>query len=99
MPHSNQAKKRLRQNEKRRQNNRTVRSAMKTHIKRVLQAVENGDAAAAKMELPVAMKKIDKAAKKKIIHEKQASRKVSRLSKKVNSLDKKENAESAENAV
>ena len=89
MPHSRQAKKRLRQSIKRNEVNRSVKSTMKTHIKKVLKAVESGDAAAAKAELPKAMKKIDKAAKKNVIHSNQASRRIARLSKKVVALEKK----------
>ena len=86
MPHSKQAKKRLRQNVKMRAHNRSIKSAMKTHIKKVLQAVEAGDLDAAKERLPLAMKKIDKAAKRSVIHKNQAARKISRLSRKVNNI-------------
>jgi small subunit ribosomal protein S20 len=66
---------------------------MKTHIKRVLKAVEAGDAAAAHAELPKAMKKIDKAAKRNVIHGNQASRRIARLSRKVSALEQKAGAE------
>ena len=88
MPHSRQAKKRLRQSVKRKDQNRAVKSTMKTHVKKVLKAVAAGDAAAARAELPAAMKKIDKAAKKNVIHANQASRRIGRLSKKVSALEK-----------
>ena len=66
MPHSNQAKKRLRQSEKREEQNRSMKSSMKTHIKKVVNAINEGDAVVAKKEMPTAMKKIDKAVKKNL---------------------------------
>ena len=88
MPHSKQAKKRLRQDQKRRLVNRAMKSSMKTHIKRVLRALEEGNVALAKSELPRAMKKIDKAAKRRVIHPKQASRRIGRLSRRVAVFEK-----------
>ena len=61
---------------------------MKTHIKRVIKAVEANDLETAKKELPIAMKKIDKVAKRNIIHKNQASRKISNLSRRVASMSK-----------
>ena len=86
MAHSNQAKKRIRQNMKRQLLNKATASAMRTHVKKVLQAVENGDAKAAKAALPMAIKRIDKAAKKNVIHANTAARKKSRVMRAVNSL-------------
>ena len=63
--------------------NKTKRSAMKTHIKRVLKAVEDGDKDTAGKELAVAQKKIDKAAKTRVIHPNNAARKISLLSRRV----------------
>lgn len=78
MPNTNQAKKRLRQDEKRRLQNKAVRSSMRTAIKKVLSA-DSPDAVAAAM--PEAMKRIDKAAKTNVIHDNAAARYKSRLSK------------------
>jgi len=61
-------------------------STMKTYIKKVINAVEEGDAEKANAELPIAMKKIDKVAKKNIIHKNQASRKISYICRKVAQL-------------
>lgn len=88
MPNINSAKKRLRQDKVKTARNRAFKSAMKTHIKKVLKAVELGDAETAQKELPVAMKKIDKAAKNNIIHSNTAARKISRLASSVNRLSK-----------
>jgi len=78
MPNTKQAKKRVRQDEERRQHNKTVKSSMRTAIKRVLLA---DDPEAAKKALPAAMKRIDKAAKNNVIHDNAAARYKSRISK------------------
>jgi small subunit ribosomal protein S20 len=77
--------KRNRQNEKRRVRNRTVRTELRTRIKNALaaaEAAEAGDATGA--DAVEAMKMIDKAATKGIIHANTASRRKSRLQKRLN---------------
>jgi small subunit ribosomal protein S20 len=74
--------KRNRQNEKRRVRNRTVRTELRTRIKNALAAAEAGDATGA--DAVEAMKMIDKAATKGIIHANTASRRKSRLQKRLN---------------
>lgn len=88
MPHSKQAKKRLRQSFVRRARNQTVKSAYRTYIKRFTTALEQGDVEAARKELPLTMKQIDKAAKKGVIHWNQAARKISRLHARLNKMEK-----------
>ena len=88
MPHTKSAKKRLRQNEKRRLANKAKKSVMKTYIKKVLNAVKENNLEDAKKFLPIAMKKIDKAAKTNVIHKNNAARKKSRISKAVALLEK-----------
>lgn len=78
MPNNKQAKKRMRTNEERRVHNKTIRSSMRTAMKKVLQADTREAADAA---LPAAMKRIDKAAKTNVIHDNAAARLKSRLSK------------------
>jgi small subunit ribosomal protein S20 len=78
MPNNKQAEKRVRLTEKRRQENKVVRTSMRSAVKKVL-AAETKDAAEA--ALPVAMKRIDKAAKKHVIHANAAARTKSRLAK------------------
>ena len=80
MAHSKQAAKRHRQNVKARARNKTERTAMKTAIRSV-QRAESLDAAKAGM--PLAMKRIDKAAKSRVIHPNAAARLKSRLAKKL----------------
>lgn len=79
-------KKRARQNEKRRQHNITMRSALRTTIRKVVSAVETGDASTAAAELPHAIRALGKASSKGLIHRNQAARKISRLTRRVNSV-------------
>jgi small subunit ribosomal protein S20 len=76
MPNSKQAAKRMRQNEERRARNKSDRTAMKTAVKKVLQA---GTSEEARTRLPEAMKRVDKAAKKNVIHKNTAARIKSRI--------------------
>lgn len=85
MPNTASAKKRLRQNAKRRQHNRTLRSRMRTQIRRVREAVDAGDGEKAQAEFRVAAKRLDQAAAKNLIHKNAAARSKSRLSKLVKS--------------
>jgi len=80
MAHTKQAAKRNRQNIKARTRNKVQRSVMKTAIRGVRRA-ESVDAA--KESLPLAMKRIDKAAKNRVIHPNAAARLKSRLAKKI----------------
>ena len=84
MPQSAQAKKRVRQDEVRRLHNRALRSSMRTAIRRVEEACEAKDETTARTALVAAMKRIDKCAKRNIVHKNTASRKKSNLAKMVN---------------
>ena len=86
MPNTPSAKKRLRQNDKRRQHNRTLRSRMRTQLRRVRDAVVAGDTEKAQAELRVATKRLDQAAAKNLIHKNAAARSKSRLNKLVKSV-------------
>jgi small subunit ribosomal protein S20 len=71
-------KKRNRQNERRHERNKAVRSELKTRVKRAGEGVATGaDDAAERLRL--AQKRLDKAGEKGIIHKNQAARRVSRL--------------------
>lgn len=74
MAHSKQALKRNRQNAKARNANKTARSAMKTAVKKAARTGSPDDQA-------TAMKRIDKAAKKGVIHRNAAARKKSRMAR------------------
>jgi small subunit ribosomal protein S20 len=78
--------KRIRTNEKARQRNVAVRSALKTSVRRFRSAAEAGDAAAATEALQVASKALDKAASKGVIHKNQAANRKSGMAKQVASL-------------
>lgn len=86
MPTSKQAKKRVRQGEKKRQHNRIIRSTLRTQIKKVEKAIADNDTAAVQ-ELYRAMEsRIDKAARKGIIHKNAAARKKARLAKRLQAM-------------
>ena len=77
--------KRNRQNEKRRLRNKGIRSEINSRVKTAIKNTESG--AANPADLQEAVKKIDKAVAKGIMHKNTAARKKSRLSKKLNSLE------------
>jgi small subunit ribosomal protein S20 len=80
------AEKRNRQRIKRTDRNRAAKSAVRTLVKRVRTALAAKDKAAATTALKNAVKALDKAATKGVVHEKAASRTVSRLSAQVHAL-------------
>jgi small subunit ribosomal protein S20 len=75
-----------RQNARRNERNATLRSALRTAVKKVLVAVEQTDVTAAQDELPQAVRALGKATTKGIVHKNYAARKISRLTHKVNAL-------------
>tara|TARA_Y100000768_G_scaffold330247_1_gene268851 strand:+ start:9360 stop:9620 length:261 start_codon:yes stop_codon:yes gene_type:complete len=77
--------KRNRQNEKRRLRNKGIRSEINSRVKTTLKNAESDNATSE--DLQEAVKKIDKAVAKGIMHKNTAARKKSRLSKKLNSLE------------
>jgi small subunit ribosomal protein S20 len=83
MPNTASAKKRLRQNEARRQRNRAVKSAVRTQIKKVLQTLQSGDVAKAEIEFRSAARRLDQASAAKIIHANAVARHKSRLQKRI----------------
>jgi len=84
MPHTKSAKKRLRQTAKRRTRNRTVKKAVKLHVRDVFQAAKEGALDKLRAEFEKATKKLDKAAAKGVIHPNQAARKKSQLARLLN---------------
>jgi small subunit ribosomal protein S20 len=77
--------KRIRQNEKRRLRNQAWRTRIKTSIKKVEEAIAQKNQETIQTLLKEAIKIINKAASKGVIHKNTASRKISRLMKKINS--------------
>ncbi len=86
MAHSLSAKKRDRQNEKRKMQNRARRSELKTVGRKFGETVQGGDAAAAEKQMQALYKKADQTAAKGTIHKNTAARKKSRAAKMLNAL-------------
>jgi small subunit ribosomal protein S20 len=78
--------KRMIQGEKRRVRNRHVKSTVKTHIKSYLKTLEENNPETVKETLKRTIITINKAASKGVIHKRNASRKISRLTRKYNAL-------------
>jgi small subunit ribosomal protein S20 len=85
MAHSRSAEKRVRQNERSRNRNKSIRTGLKTQLKK-FQAAE---APAQVVEYRRAVSAVDKAAKGGIIHPNKAAREKSRLSRAMSALSKK----------
>ena len=82
MPNNPSAAKRMRQEQKRRLHNRSIKSLVKTQITKARQAIDNeADAEAA---VRAAVSELDRAAKKGVIHPNNAARRKSRLMKQLN---------------
>ena len=82
MPNHKSAEKRMRQNEKRKQINRSNRTRVRTSIKKLRGALDgNGDVTAL---LPQTISTIDKAVQKGVMHKNTAARYKSRLTARVN---------------
>jgi small subunit ribosomal protein S20 len=83
---SAQAKKRARQNVKQRQHNASLRSMVRTYIKKTVAAIATGEYAAATAAYKAAVPVIDRMADKGIIHKNKAARHKSRLNTKIKAL-------------
>lgn len=86
MPNIKSAKKRVLVSEKKAEQNKAIRSEVKSEIKKVLNLVKENKAEEAKAALPAAFAVIDSAASKNIIHANNAANKKAKLAKKVNSM-------------
>lgn len=89
MAHSLQAKKRARQNIKKKTINRARKSQVKTQVKHFEEALAKGDIEAAKEQLRLVTQKLDKTASTSTMHKKTAARKKSRLTRRFNALKAK----------
>ncbi|HSU03914.1 MAG TPA: 30S ribosomal protein S20 [Nocardioides sp.] len=78
--------KRNKQNEKARQRNQAVKSRLKTSVRKFRELAETGDKDAAVAAGRDAMKALDKAASKGVIHDNQAANRKSSIAKKAASL-------------
>lgn len=86
MPNNPSTKKRLRQTAKRQARNKAMRSEMRTYHKQILERIEAGDRAGAEGLLPAVYQRLDKAAKRRVIHPNTAANQKSRLARKVQAL-------------
>jgi small subunit ribosomal protein S20 len=89
MPNIASARKRLRQNLKRRARNRSTKAELKTEIRQVREAAAAGNLKQAEVDFRIAVAKIDRAAGKRIIHPNRAARLKSRLSARLKAARKK----------
>ena len=78
--------KRIKTNEKARLRNKSVKSSLKTAIRKYREAAEAGDAAAAATLQRDASKLLDKAASKGVIHANQAANRKSAMAKRTAKL-------------
>ena len=86
MANSPQARKRARQNDKRRAQNVGMRSMMRTEIKKILKAMDDGDKSAAESAYKSAVPLIDKMADKELLHKNKAARHKSRLNTRIQAM-------------
>lgn len=88
MANTRSAIKRVRQNPKRRLRNRNYTARARTFVKKAFETFETGEAEPAKKATLEAIRVLDKAAEKGILHKNNASRRKSRLMKHLNTLGK-----------
>ncbi|TMC22084.1 MAG: 30S ribosomal protein S20 [Chloroflexi bacterium] len=86
MPNNAAAEKRMRQEQKRRTHNRSVKSLVKTQVTKARVAITSAsmDQATAEVAVRAAVSELDRAAKKGVLHKNNAARRKSRLMKQLN---------------
>ncbi|MDD3392117.1 MAG: 30S ribosomal protein S20 [Bacilli bacterium] len=87
MPNMKNAVKKVKVNAKKKISNNEFEASMKTAIKNTEKAVKNNDKSKASDEFKKAIKRIDKAAAKGVIHKNASARHKSNLAKKVNEME------------
>ena len=87
MAHSLSAKKRIRQNIKRRGRNRWRKQQIKEAVREFHEALRAGDKAKAAEQLKVVYKRLDRVAAKGTIHKNAAARRKSRLARKLSGME------------
>ncbi len=78
--------KRNKQNQARRVRNRVYRGSARTYMRKAETAIKTGDSQASQAEVLQAIKVLDKAVTKGVIHKNNAARRKSRLVKKLNAM-------------
>lgn len=86
MANSAQARKRARQAEATRKRNASLRSELRTAVKKVRKSIETGDKASAAKQLVESQSVLDRIADKKIVHKNLASRTKSRLAQAIKAM-------------
>ena len=86
MANTAQARKRARQNDKVRANNSSLRTMLRTALKKIVKAIQAGDKKVAKKQYDENISLIDRIADKKIIHKNKAARHKSRLNSAIKAL-------------
>ena len=86
MANTAQARKRARQSEATRARNASLKSALRTAVKKVRKVIASGDKAAAAKQLTESQSVIDRIADKNIVHKNTASRTKSRLAQAIKAL-------------
>ena len=86
MAYTSQAKKRARQNDKVRSHNASLRTVLRTALKKIVKAIQSGDKKIAKKQYDENISLIDRIADKKIIHKNKAARHKSRLNSAIKAL-------------
>jgi len=89
LANTKQAKKRVRQAEKHRQHNASLRSMLRSYIKKVITSIDSGDEKAAAASFQQATPVIDRMAAKGIIHKNKAARHKSRLTSRIRKMGEK----------
>ena len=85
MPNNPSAEKRMRQVQKRRLHNRSIKSLVRTQVTKARQAISgNASGEDAQEAVRLAASELDRAAKKGVIHRNNAARRKSRLMKQLN---------------
>ena len=78
--------KRIKTNEKARLRNKSVKSSLKTAVRKFREAADSGDVATATEAMRTASRQLDKAASKGVIHANQAANRKSAMAKKAAEL-------------
>jgi small subunit ribosomal protein S20 len=86
MANTAQARKRARQGERTRQHNASLKSQLRSAIRKVRKAIAAGDKAAATRELRAQQSVIDRVADKKIVHKNTAARNKTRLAQAIRAM-------------
>ena len=90
MPNTRSAAKRVRQSRKRQIRNQAIKSEIKTLVKKCRQAVDAGQSDEARQLARLAESRLDRAAKKGIVHKNTADRRAARLHRAVSAIGQSE---------